>query len=196
MRRRIRITNPDDQNTEQGGQAGGQSTEGGGAEQQGAAGQTGADEAAAQVAELEAKAQEAHDQYLRTLAEFQNFRRRQEEHAKEVAQFANRELVLGLLPIVDNLERALAAARLSEGGGALMNGVELTFRQLQDYLKRNGVEPIEAEGKEFDPNFHEAVMRDEGSDLPDNTIVAELQRGYTMHGRVLRPSMVKVAKGA
>jgi molecular chaperone GrpE len=75
----------------------------------------------------------------------------------------------------------------------MVAGVELTMRQMQDYLRKNGVEPIDAVGKEFDPNFHEAVMRVEGTEHPENTIVDELQRGYMMHERVLRPSMVRVA---
>jgi molecular chaperone GrpE len=138
--------------------------------------------------------EEARNQYLRALADFQNFRRRAEETGKQDRQFANQGFITGLLPILDNFERALDAAEKSRSFEALMGGVALILRQLQDYLKKNGVEPIEAVGQEFDPNFHEAVMRVEDGEHPENTVVDELQRGYTMHSRVLRPAMVKVAK--
>jgi len=148
----------------------------------------------ARVEELEKQVEQERNQYLRTLADFQNFRRRSEEQRGEERQFANRELILALLPVVDNFERALAAAEKNQSYEALVGGVTLILRQLQDFLAKNGVEAIEALGKEFDPNFHEAVMRVENGEHPENTIVDELQRGYVMHNRVLRPSMVKVAR--
>ena len=147
-----------------------------------------------QIEQERKSAEEARNQYLRTLADFQNFRRRSEEQKGESGQFANRELILGLLPIIDNFERALAAAEKSQSYESLVGGVGLTLRQILDYLKKNGVDPIDAVGKEFDPNFHEAVMRVDDGEHPENTVVDELQRGYTMHARVLRPSMVKVAR--
>jgi len=147
-----------------------------------------------QIEQERKSAEEARNQYLRTLADFQNFRRRSEEQKGEIGQFANRELILGLLPIIDNFERALAAAEKSQSYESLVGGVGLTLRQILDYLKKNGVDPIDAVGKEFDPNFHEAVMRVDDGEHPENTVVDELQRGYTMHARVLRPSMVKVAR--
>lgn len=146
------------------------------------------------IAELEKQVEHERNLHLRALADFQNFRRRNEEQRGELGQFANRELILGLLPILDNFERALAAAEKNKSYGALIEGVKLTLRQWQDYLKKHGVEPIEALGKEFDPNVHEAVQRVEDGEHPENTVVDEVQRGYTMHSRVLRPSMVKVAK--
>lgn len=145
------------------------------------------------VEQLEKQLEEEHNLYLRTLADFQNFRRRQEEENRQLRQFANRELILALLPILDNFERALAAAEQSQSYEALVGGVALTLRQMQDFLKKNGVQAIEAVGQEFDPNYHEAVMRVEDPEHPENTVVEELQRGYAMHDRVLRPSMVKVA---
>ena len=142
---------------------------------------------------LEKQVEDEHNLYLRTLADFQNFRRRQEEENRQIRQIANRELILSLLPVIDNFERALSAAEQSQSYEALVGGVALTLRQMQEFLKRNGVEAIESVGQEFDPNFHEAVMRVEDSEHPENTIVEELQRGYSMNDRVLRPSMVKVA---
>ncbi len=146
------------------------------------------------IKDLEDKYQEERNERLRAIADFQNFRRRSEEQRKEERQFANRELILGLLPILDNFQRALAAAEQNKSYEALVGGVALTLRQVQDFLKKQGVEPIEAVGKEFDPNFHEAVARVEDSEHPENTVVDELQQGYTMHNRVLRPSMVRVAQ--
>lgn len=148
----------------------------------------------ARVAELEKQVEEEHAQYLRAMADFQNFRRRHAEQRGELQQFANREMILALLPIVDNFERALAAAEKNQSYEALVGGVALTLRQLQEFLNKHGVKPIEAIGKEFDPNLHEAVMRVEDGEHPENTVVDELQKGYTMHSRVLRPSMVKVAR--
>ncbi len=132
------------------------------------------------------------NQYLRTLADFQNFRRRNEEQMREFRQYASRELIVGLLPILDNFQRALAAAEQNQTYESLVGGVSLTLRQLQELLVKQGVKPIEALGKEFDPTYHEAVVRVEEGDEPENTVVEELQAGYTMHDRVLRPAMVKV----
>ena len=159
-----------------------------------AAGEGGEDSTAdPRITELERQVETEHTLYLRTLADFQNYRRRQEEENRQNRQFANREMILALLPILDNFERALSAAEQSNSYEALVGGVALTLRQMQDFLKKNGVEAIEAVGREFDPNFHEAVMRVEDEQHPENTVVEELQRGYAMHDRVLRPSMVKVA---
>ncbi len=149
-----------------------------------------------QLRELSNQVDAARDQYLRTLADFQNFRRRTEEQKGELVRFANRELVAQFLPILDNFERAMNSAAKSQNYEALMGGVSLTYRQLQEFLQKNGVNPIEALGAEFDPNLHEAVMRVEDGEHPENTVVEELQRGYTMHDRVVRPSMVKVARSS
>ena len=151
------------------------------------------DDSASLIEALQKQVKEEHDLYLRTLADFQNYRRRQEDESRQLRQFANRELILALLPVLDNFERALTAAEQNQNYDALVGGVALTLRQMQDFLKKNGVHHIEAVGQEFDPNFHEAVMRVEDSDHPDNTVVEEVQRGYAMHDRVLRPAMVKVS---
>ena len=149
-----------------------------------------------------------HDQHLRTLADFQNYKRRATEERKEVIQFANRELLLSILPILDNLERALAASEMMKNSAdagddkinqkfeALHTGVMLTLRQMQEVLRQIGVTPIEAVGAEFNPALHEAVLHVESDDQPDETVIEELERGYMIHSRVLRPSKVKVVKGA
>ncbi len=147
-----------------------------------------------QIEKLEADVAEQKDNYLRTLAEFQNFRRRTDEQRGEIVQMANLDLIKGILPVLDNFERALISSEQSQSYEGLVNGLQLTLKLLNSFFEKSGVAPIETIGKEFDPAVHEAVIRDEESDLPENSIVAELQKGYTMHGRVIRPAMVKVAQ--
>jgi len=147
----------------------------------------------AELEEARAKREEAEKQILYQQAEFQNFRRRQREEQAELQRFANSELIRDLLPILDNFERALAAAEQTRSFDALIGGVSGTLKQLQAFLQKAGVQPIESVGKEFDPRYHEAVGHAESSDLPANTVAEEVQRGYQMHDRVLRPALVKVA---
>lgn len=149
--------------------------------------------AEARIAELERALAEAESRHLRVMADFQNFRRRNEEQFAERIRFAAQELVTDLLPVLDNLERALGAAQDAGSFESLHAGVEMTYRQILEILKRYGVEQIEALGAQFDPNLHEAVMRVEDQDADDNSVIEEMRRGYTMHSRVIRPSMVKVS---
>lgn len=149
----------------------------------------------AELEEARAKADEAEKRAIYLQAEFQNFRRRKDEENVALQKFANREIIQGLLPVVDNFERALAAAEQTKNYDALIGGVSGTLRQLQTMLQKAGVTPIEAVGKEFDPNYHEAIGHTEESDAPANTVTEEVQRGYLMHDRVLRPTLVKVAQG-
>jgi len=150
----------------------------------------------AELEEARTKMEESEKNLLYLQAEFQNFRRRQREEQAELQRFANGELIRDLLPILDNFERALAAAEQTRNFDALIGGVSGTLKQLQAFLQKAGVQPIEAAGKEFDPRYHEAVGHAEGSGLPANTVAEEVQRGYQMHDRVLRPSLVKVASGS
>jgi molecular chaperone GrpE len=152
------------------------------------------------IAELEAEldaarkaAEQEHDHYLRALADFSNFKRRRQEELESHIQFANQELILKLLPIIDNFERALQAAQEQHSFDSLAAGVELTLRQLKDMLQKEGVVPIDAVGQEFDPAIHEAVMSVESDEHPDNTVVEELQKGYMQKSRVIRPARVKVS---
>lgn len=145
------------------------------------------------ILELEKELEAERAQALRVLADFQNFRRRSEEQRAETASRAVQEFVTDLLPILDNFERALASAADSRSFDGLVAGVELILRQLRELLQKHGVEPIEAVGQPFDPNLHDAAMRVEDAEVAENTVVEELQRGYTMDGRVIRPAMVKVA---
>jgi molecular chaperone GrpE len=145
------------------------------------------------IAEIEQELAEERGRALRVLADFQNYRRRNEEQRNETIRYAVQEFAIQLLPVLDNLQRALGAAPEAGSFEALLAGVELTHRQILGVLARHGIEPIAALGQEFDPNLHEAVMRVEDSEAPENTVVEEMRRGYTMHARVIRPTMVKVA---
>src|SRR5512145_2640132 len=133
------------------------------------------------------------DRLLRTAAEFDNYRKRMDRERRELADYTAGEVVSELLPIVDNLERALQAA---EQDDPLRKGVELIHKQMLEMLRKRGVTPIDALGADFDPNFHQAVIHEESPDHREGEVMEELQRGYVVGDRLLRPSMVKVAKGA
>ncbi len=129
--------------------------------------------------------------YVRKLADFDNYRKRQEREMADFRKLAGAEVVRDLLPVVDNLERALAVT--SAGSGGLREGVELVLRQLRDTLTRHGLEVLDPLGEAFDPAFHEAVQRRESHEVVENTVVEVLQKGFVMHGRLLRAAMVVVA---
>lgn len=135
--------------------------------------------------------QEANEKYMRLAAEYQNFRRRTETEKQNIASYANERIAKELLDVVDNFERALASAKAEESG--LKNGVDLIYKQLLTVLKNFGVEPIDTKNKEFDPNFHNAVMSEAVDGTEAGMILAEMQKGYMLRDRVLRPSMVKVS---
>ena len=141
------------------------------------------------------EAEENYDRLLRVSAEFENYKKRTVREMADLKKYANQSLLRELLPIIDNLELAIkAAAETADGTDAcLLDGVELTRKEILKVFENFHVEPIEALGKPFDPNFHEAVMREESDEHPENTVVNELQKGYLMHDRLLRPSMVVVA---
>lgn len=131
---------------------------------------------------------------LRIRADFDNFRRRtNEENAKRV-KFASQSVIEKLIPLIDNFERALQVNATSEDAKQIQSGVEMIYRQLLDVLNSEQVEVIEAVGQPFDPNFHQAVMQEPSDEFESGIVTMELQKGYTMHGRVIRPSMVKVAE--
>jgi molecular chaperone GrpE len=132
--------------------------------------------------ELRRERDAVQDRLLRTAAEFDNYRK-----------YTAGEVMKELLPIIDNLERALQAA---EPDDPLRKGVELTHKQMLEMLRKRGVTPIEALGADFDPNFHQAVIHEESAQHREGEVMEELQRGYVVGDRLLRPSMVKVAKGA
>jgi len=130
--------------------------------------------------------------WQRSAADFSNFKRRTEEERELVAQFANALLIGKVLAVLDDFDRALenVPPDLHEGW---VDGVRLVERKLRGVLEAEGVTPIEAVGQPFDPNIHEAVVHEETADHPDNEVIGELQRGYRLHDRVLRPALVRVA---
>lgn len=136
--------------------------------------------------------QELYDRLLRKQAEFDNFRKRTEREKIESYDYAVANFILGLLPALDGLERGLSVSE-GETVESYKKGIELILKQLRDLLASAGVQPIRVTGQMFDPNFHQAVMREESSILLENEIIEEMQRGYTFKDRLLRPSMVKVA---
>ncbi len=133
-----------------------------------------------------------YERLVRVTAEFDNYRKRTERERRELIEQAAGDLLGDLLPVVDDLERALAAD--SADGDAYRRGVEIIHRQLLDVMAKRGVAPIEAVGADFDPTLHQAVAHEPGDGHRDGEVVGELRRGYTLHQRLLRPSMVKVAK--
>jgi len=142
------------------------------------------------IEEKDAAIKEMTKQYQRLQADFENFRRRTRQEKEELSTLVAEGIVLELLPVVDNFERALISP--AEDASAVQSGVDLIFRQMKAALEKLGVTMIEAKGKQFDPNEHQAVMRVDDSELEDGLIVEELQKGYKVKKRVIRPSMVKV----
>jgi molecular chaperone GrpE len=136
---------------------------------------------------------EFQDLLLRKVAEFDNYRKRTERERRELGERAAADLIAELLPLVDNLERALAADAGEPGAEAYRKGVELIHKQVLDLLARRGVTPIDPLGAEFDPRLHEAVAREHGSARREGEVVQVFSRGYALGDRLLRPAMVKVA---
>lgn len=145
------------------------------------------------LAEATARAQDYFQRLARMQADFENYRRRVNREREDWARYAAQSLVAELLPVLDNLERALAAK--GEDPAGVIAGVEMIHRHLQEVLSREGLTPVPTVGEPFDPAKHEAVMQVETGDYPDNTVVEELRRGYYYKDRLLRPAMVKVARG-
>jgi len=135
---------------------------------------------------------EVYDRLLRTTAEFDNYRKRIERERREQADYAAADVLTELLPLVDDLERALRAD--TDSADAYRKGVELIHRQMLDLLRRRGVTPVDAVGLMFDPHLHQAVSHEEVPGHPDGEVVEQFRRGYRMRDRLLRPAMVKVAK--
>ncbi len=143
------------------------------------------------------KAGEYWDKLLRLQADFENTRKRQEKERQDFFKFANEGIILELLNVLDDLERAVELAQdKHQDQAAFLKGVEMILAHIYGLLKNNGVKPIEAQGKPFDPHYHEALMQAENKDLPEHTIVEELQKGYLFNDKVIRTSKVKVSKNS
>ena len=160
------------------------------AEQQSAA----ADETQADMEQLQAELAEARDKILRAQADLENYRKRSRRELEEERRYANVPLLKDLLPVVDNIERALEAAQKNNEGGALLEGIKLVKQQLDAALARHHCLPIEAQGEPFDPHLHEAITMQPSAEHPANTVLQVVQPGYRVHDRVIRPSQVIVSR--
>ncbi|MGI5911410.1 MAG: nucleotide exchange factor GrpE [Syntrophomonadaceae bacterium] len=147
-----------------------------------------------QLEKQQEESKKYYDLYLRSLAELENYKRRTNREKEEYSKYAILPLIKKLLPIVDDLKRALEQFATSKDLQALSKGVEMITSNLQEFLKNEGVEPIDAQGKPFDPQYHQPLMVEESDEYPQNTVIEELQCGYMLHDRVIRPSLVKVSK--
>jgi molecular chaperone GrpE len=137
-------------------------------------------------------AQKYLDNWRRAEADLQNFKRRAEQEREEYRRYSGAAIIINLLPIVDDLERALGSLDSRMSGLSWFDGIRLIYRKLLTLLENSGVRPIEAEGQQFDPRYHEAVAHIDGE---EGKVLSEVQRGYMLHDRVLRPAMVAVGKG-
>jgi molecular chaperone GrpE len=144
----------------------------------------------------EQESRQNYERLLRVSADFENFKKRSFRETDDFRKYANELLLLELLTVVDNLERAIQSTNGENNeAGCVIEGVEMTLKALLKIFERFSVKLIEAVGKPFDPNFHQAMMQESSDLYPENTIISEFQKGYMLHDRLLRPSMVVVSKG-
>jgi molecular chaperone GrpE len=141
---------------------------------------------------LVAENQQLKDRVLRTLADYENFRKRSDREKADFFKYSLTNVMRDILPVLDNFDRGLDHA---EEGDEFHKGMLLIYKQLYDMLQKHGLKPIEESGVVFDPNIHEAVLREEDDSVPSQTVTAILQKGYFLHDRLLRPALVKVAVG-
>ena len=143
----------------------------------------------------EQAAKDYYDRYLRVSAEFENYQKRSTREMSDFKKFANESLIKALLPAIDSLESALGVvAKDTVHGTDVIKGIELTYKEIKRILEKFGVVSIDALGKPFDPNFHQAVMQEASDDYSEPTVIKELQKGYLIHDRLLRPAMVVVTQ--
>jgi molecular chaperone GrpE len=139
------------------------------------------------------EAKKNYDLYVRSLAELDNFKKRITKEAEDNRKFANEDLIKALIPVIDNLDRALSHGEDEQNSGAILEGVKMVHKQLMDALVKYGVQEVAALGEPFDPNFHQALMQVKTNASPPNTVVSEISKGYLLNGRLIRPSMVGVS---
>ncbi len=149
----------------------------------------------AKLESLEQEAKASYDRFLRVSAEFENYKKRAVREMNDFRKFANETFVKAMLPVIDNLDRAIETASSDEQtNSSVVEGVSMTLKEILKVFEQFNVKGFESLGKTFDPNFHQAVMQEETEDHPENTVIHELQKGYMMHDRLLRPAMVVVSK--
>jgi molecular chaperone GrpE len=147
------------------------------------------------VESLKKEAAENHDRLLRVAAEFENYKKRTAREMNDFRKFANESFVKAMLPVVDSLDLAIASAgNDQQANSSVVEGVTMTLKEIYKVFEQFGVRPIESIGKTFDPAFHQAMMQEETEAYPENTVSRELQKGYMIHDRLLRPAMVVVSK--
>ena len=146
--------------------------------------------------DIQRKYDELNNQYIRLAADFDNYRKRQMQERESLLKYGSETALKKIIEVVDNFERGIKANETVDDCEKVKESFNLVYKQLSEVLAKLGLEPIEAEGAEFDPNYHEAVMQTPTSDYPEHTIIAELQKGYKMGDRVLRPALVNVAAAA
>jgi len=146
--------------------------------------------------QAQADAAAAHDRFLRASAELENYKKRTQKEMAEFKRFANASLVKEILGVVDNLERAVESSSGNDDEEQLAQGLDLTLKELLKIFKAFHVTPVESLGETFDPRYHQAMMQEETSEHPENVVIRELQKGYLIHDRLLRPAMVVVSKAA
>jgi molecular chaperone GrpE len=148
----------------------------------------------AKLAAKEEEVKEAHDRLLRVSADYENYKKRSAREMEDFRKYANQSLLKEMLSVVDNLELAINAAKEEKNSDKkLIEGLNLTRNEMLRVFEKFNVKPIKARGEKFDPAFHEAVMREETDNYPENTVMSEFQKGYLIHDRLLRPAMVVVA---
>ena len=144
---------------------------------------------------MEQEAKENYDRLLRTSAEFENYQKRAAREMNDFRKFANESFVKAMLPVVDNLDRAIESSNNDKHADtSVLEGVKMTLKEILKVFEQYNVKPFESLGKTFDPSLHQAVMQEETEEHPENSVVQELQKGYMMHDRLLRPAMVVVSK--
>ncbi|WP_205516253.1 nucleotide exchange factor GrpE [Paenibacillus sp. SYP-B3998] len=158
--------------------------------------QAGVSEEAVEISELDqlrVQSEENYQRLLRVQADFDNFRRRARAEKEDFAKYASLKLIEQLLPVVDNFDRALTSSKETKDFDGLVKGLDMTFRQLDQLLGQEGLKPIESIGQPFNPEFHQAVMQVESDEHEEGIVVEELQKGYILKDKVIRPAMVKVS---
>ncbi|GIP51664.1 nucleotide exchange factor GrpE [Paenibacillus vini] len=147
----------------------------------------------AELDQLRAEAEDHKQRLLRTQADFDNFRRRTVKEKEELGKYASSKLIVELLPVIDNFERALGTVSENADVSSYAKGVEMIFRQFEGVLKAEGLTPMESVGTPFNPEFHQAIMQVESDEYEEGIVVEEVQKGYLLKDKVLRPAMVKVS---
>lgn len=147
----------------------------------------------AELIKAKAKAEDYYGQLQRLQADFDNYRKRTQKEKVELIKYASEHLVAELLPVLDNFDRAVSAAKVNPDFTSFSQGVEMILRQMQTALSKEGLKAMDTVGQPFDPKLHEAVLRVASEEHPENTVVEELQKGYYLKEKVLRPCMVKVS---